>query len=305
MNLLMRTYQGEQDYVRIRAFLRDIFLLNHRRAFCWETARFDYWRWHINANIWHQSLEKVILLWETTDGDLIAMLNPDDPGQAHLQIHPRWRSAEMEQMMLDIGEQHLAISTPQRKLSVSTYGGDSLREPLVVGRGYVHSWSEQLYRRALTDLLPIAPLTPGYFIRSLSGDEELPARSWASWRAFHPNAPDHQYQGWEWYRNLQRCPLYRRDLDLVVISARGEVAGFCTVWYDDVTCTGFFEPVGVVPEHQRRGLGKALLVEGMHRVKQLGGTLVTVAGASPEANSLYHSVMGSTGMRVQWWEKKW
>ncbi len=47
--------------------------------------------------------------------------------------------------------------------------------------------------------------------------------------------------------------LYRRDLDIVAVAPGGEIAGFCTIWYDDVTRTGY-EPVGVVPEYHRRGL---------------------------------------------------
>jgi hypothetical protein len=100
-------------------------------------------------------------------------------------------------------------------------------------------------------------------VRALGEVEELPARSWASWRAFHPDEPDERYQGWEWYHNIQRIPLYRRDLDVVAVAPNGEIASFCTVWFDDVTRTGVFEPVGTAPEHQRRGLGKAVMCEGL------------------------------------------
>ena len=36
MTLTMRPYRGEDDYWRIRAFLRDVFLLNDRRELCWQ-----------------------------------------------------------------------------------------------------------------------------------------------------------------------------------------------------------------------------------------------------------------------------
>ena len=38
----------------------------------------------------------------------------------------------------------------------------------------------------------------------LIDESELPARSWLSWKAFHPDEPDEKYQGWAWYRNVQR-----------------------------------------------------------------------------------------------------
>ncbi|PDV97386.1 GNAT family N-acetyltransferase [Candidatus Chloroploca asiatica] len=43
-------------------------------------------------------------------------------------------------------------------------------------------------------------------------------------------------------------------------------AAFCTLWYDEATRTVAFEPVGTHPEHQRTGLGKALMAEGLRRV---------------------------------------
>ena len=91
-------------------------------------------------------------------------------------------------------------------------------------------------------------------------------RSWLSWKAFHSDEPDERYEGWEWYRNVQRFPLYRRDLDLVAVAPDGELAAFCTVWFDDVTRTGSFELVGAHPAHQRRGLGRAVMYEGLRRL---------------------------------------
>jgi len=63
----------------------------------------------------------------------------------------------------------------------------------------------------------------------------MPTRSWASWRGFHPDEPDEDYQGWEWYLNIQRCPFYCRDLNIVSIAPDGETATFSTMWYDNVT----------------------------------------------------------------------
>ena len=41
MQLTRRAYQTEDDYWRIRAFLREVFLLNDRRELCWQVARLD------------------------------------------------------------------------------------------------------------------------------------------------------------------------------------------------------------------------------------------------------------------------
>ena len=39
------------------------------------------------------------------------------------------------------------------------------------------------------------------------------------------------------------------------------------------------------PAHQRKGLGKALLAEGLRRVQRLGATLTTVGSYSHEAGA--------------------
>jgi GNAT superfamily N-acetyltransferase len=140
-------------------------------------------------------------------------------------------------------------------------------------------------------------------IRALGDVEELPARSFVSWRAFHPDEPDDKYEGWEWYRNVQRAPLYRRDLDLVAVAPGGDFASFCTIWFDDVTRTGVFEPVGTAPAHRRRGLGKALLYEGLRRLKRIGATMAYVGSYSAEAHALYASAGFTQYDLCEEWEK--
>ena len=65
MQLINRKYQTEDDYWRIRIFLREVFLLNDRRNFSWPVARLDYWRWHGILNLGAGTLEKGVYLWET------------------------------------------------------------------------------------------------------------------------------------------------------------------------------------------------------------------------------------------------
>ena len=41
---------------------------------------------------------------------------------------------------------------------------------------------------------------------------DIPSRSWASWRAFHPDEADEKYQGHGWYESVMKAPIYRRGL---------------------------------------------------------------------------------------------
>jgi GNAT superfamily N-acetyltransferase len=58
--------------------------------------------------------------------------------------------------------------------------------------------------------------------------------------------------------------------DLVVIAPDGEVAAFAIVWPDDDLGSGQFEPVGTHPAHVRKGLGRAVVTAGLHRLRELG-----------------------------------
>jgi hypothetical protein len=97
MKLLMRSYQNENDYWRIRNFLREVFILNDRRMLSWPVTPLDYWRWHGIMNLDQGQLEKDVYLWETEEGQIVAVLNPESVGQAFLQIHPAYKTTDLEE----------------------------------------------------------------------------------------------------------------------------------------------------------------------------------------------------------------
>ncbi|MBE0696513.1 MAG: GNAT family N-acetyltransferase, partial [Anaerolineaceae bacterium] len=124
---------------------------------------------------------------------------------------------------------------------------------------------------------------------------------WASWRAFHSDEPDGNYDGdFSWYQNIQSAPLYRRDLDIVAVTSKGEIAAFCTIFFDDTTRSAVCVLVGTAVEHWRRGLGKAVIVEGMRRVRRLGCTRVFATAYDPPADALYRSVMQTWQVAETW-----
>jgi GNAT superfamily N-acetyltransferase len=308
MKPTMRSYQSEEDYWCIREFLRAVSLLNDRHDFAWSLLRWDYWRWHVNENIFHFKLEEVVTLWES-NGQTIAMLNPDGDGEAFFQVHPGFRAEVPMVEMLGIAEQKLPKinAAGKKELIVWLNADDHLTRDLFSAHGYVRAkyLAEHMRRRSVSQPAPDSVPQGGYTVRALGDERELPARSWLSWKVFHPEEPDEKYQGWEWYRNVQRVPLYRRDLDIVAVASDGELAAFCTVWFDDITRTAVFEPVGTHPSHQRRGLGKAVMGEGLRRAQRLGATLATVSSYSPGAHALYHSMGFTEFDLLEPWIKEW
>jgi mycothiol synthase len=308
MKLSMRPCQNEDDYFRARNFLREVFLLNDRLEHSWNVARLDYWRWHFIATCRVcESLEKGMILWETPDGRIAAVLNDLGGGEIRLHVHPHLRSAELENEMLAHAEEHYPETTKNgKRLIVPVFADDPLRPEFLTRRGFTKrsGWNHH-YRRDLTAPLPVSPTPGGYHIRSMGDESEHASRSWCSWRAFHSDEPESNYDGdHSWYKNIQSAPLYRRDLDIVAAAPDGSIAAFCTIYYDDYTRSAVTVLVGVAAEHWRRGLGKAVVIEGMRRLKQLGCTRVFSTANEEPADALYNSVM--TDMKVtDTWVKDW
>ena len=308
IKLTMRPYASEDDFWRLRTFLRETFELHGRREYNWHVARLDYWRGHLLRNCQEvEALNGLVYLWENPDSQIAAALTTEEPGQAFLQTHPAYRSTALDEEMIDLAEKKLSIeSDEQRIVALWVDSQDTLRQEILTRRGYIRGkWAESQWRRDLDAPIPEVSVPEGYVIRSLGDVDEIPARSWASWRGFHPDEPDEDYQGWEWYHNIQRCPLYRRDLDIVAVAPTGEIASFSTFWYDDVTRSVYIEPVATVPEHLRRGLARATITEGLRRVQKLGATRAFVGGFEPGPDALYSSTLSSTHDRLEQWVKKW
>jgi len=295
----------------MREFLRQVFLLNNRLERSWHVARLDYARFHGLLNCAKMPMEEAAFLWEE-GGRLVGFIMFEGaPGDVHLSVHPVLRTPELEEEMLNTAEEHMAAISPDgsRKLVVWVPEQDHHRRELADRRGYRREdWPEHQWRRDLSAAVPSVPVPPGYSIRSLGDGLELLERCYASGLGFHEGDIKTAVENRDdpgWYRNIQTAPLYRRDLDLVAAAPDGSTAAFCTIWFDDVTRSAIFEPVATVPAHQKRGLGKALLVEGLRRLQRMGATTAFVGGYSSAANALYRSIMGPEHELYEPWMKEW
>ena len=214
--------------------------------------------------------------------------------------------------MIATAEKHLAIigRDGNRKFWVWIDSQDKLLKEVLTRRGFERNeraWPlEYKHRRLLDEPLPDVSLILGYTVRALGDGLELLERCYAAGlglRQDDSNAARKNRDHPEWYRSLQSAPLYRRDLDIVAVAEDGSIAAFCTIWFDDVTRTACFEPIATVPAHRKRGLARAMIIEGMHRLKRMGCKVAFVSGFNEAANALYFSVMGTEHDISEPWEK--
>ncbi|MGD8625596.1 MAG: GNAT family N-acetyltransferase, partial [Anaerolineae bacterium] len=238
MNLTVRNLRDENDYWRIRDFIRHVFLLNGRREMSWHVARLDYWWARRHEFLPDTRIEDVVFIWETQEGQIAAVLHPEHKGIVFHQVHPGLRTPELEEQMLVVAEEHLAVPRPEgrQRLIVVADRHDQLRHDILLRQGY-HKFehpkaTEHQRRRLLDEPIPQPPVASGYSVRALREDE-IPARGLAAWKTTRDDEPYDDFVGWQWLLKVYQAPLYRRDLDIVALAPGGEVASYCTLWFDD------------------------------------------------------------------------
>lgn len=131
-------------------------------------------------------------------------------------------------------------------------------------------------------------LPAGYALRS-AADVPVATRVEAHRAAWLPTAlpyhPDHQptfaadatsaFDDVKLART-QTMYLYAAERDFVITTDDGDPAACCTLWFDPDTGAGEIEPLGVAPEHRRRGLARALCRAALDAVATAGGTEVVI-----------------------------
>jgi mycothiol synthase len=135
------------------------------------------------------------------------------------------------------------------------------------------------WQRTASDGPPAqAALPPGYRIRGLRGPDEFKARV-----ELHRAAFPTSRLNVEKYERLLTLPHYRLDDDLVVEAPDGSLAAYALGWLDPVGGVAEFEPVGTHPDHQRRGLSRAVVTYGLRRFFEAGARIVQVYSDAAEA----------------------
>jgi ribosomal protein S18 acetylase RimI-like enzyme len=123
-----------------------------------------------------------------------------------------------------------------------------------------------LFERTL-DALPPIQLPEGFTVQGVHNLDDGRLRAAVTHGAW---LKDDWAVYWAEYQQFIGSAVYDGARDLFVRSPDGRGASACTIWFDPVNGVGLFEPVGTHPDFQGRGLGKAVMAEGMRRMKAAG-----------------------------------
>jgi mycothiol synthase len=140
------------------------------------------------------------------------------------------------------------------------------------------------------DELPVIKLAEGFTVQGVENIDGGRLRAGVTYRAFEHNENWDDYLAD--YSQFMGSSVYDGQRDLLVRSSDGRGASACTIWFDLVNGVGLFEPVATHPDFQGKGLGKAVVAEGMRRMRAAGMSRAVV-GFDPNngaALALYRSL---------------
>jgi predicted N-acetyltransferase YhbS len=299
-----RPYQNDDDFWRVRDLLIETYPITPT-GFNWEIRRWDGWRCHHENLDWNPEWEKRVHLWETDDRKLVAAVHPEGQGDAYLELHPDYR--QLEDAMLWWAEEHLAVLTDhghRRQLDVFACDYDIPRRRVLAQHDFEEMPHGGVTRRMRFGNMPLPEvvIAPNYTLRSTRPDDEAECQRVADVLNAAFNRTFHTAK--EFCMFARYSPSFRHDLNLVAEAPDGSFAALVGVTYDEVNRRGLFEPVCTHPDHRRKRLARALMVEGLHRLRALGATDVYVdTGDAVPANALYDAVGFTEAYTGHVWRK--
>jgi mycothiol synthase len=249
-------------------------------------------------------------LWEDAEGRLagfgqiwIPKESEKVDGGLYLRVHPEARGRQLEQEILDWGiARTRAAAQEQGKpaqircwIREGYYIGAILEQEGLALVRYFYKMA-----RPLDQPLPEPELPEGFRVINATEAGESHVEEWVD--MFNWSFIDH----WnhhpltiENHRHWIASPKYRAERDLVAVAPDGTYAAFCFCWIDpddnarNNRKEGWIDILGTRRGYRKIGLGKAMLLRGMHLLKNEGMD-TAVLGVDAENPSgalrLYESV---------------
>lgn len=212
-------------------------------------------------------------IWPRPDGSLAAFAWLDPPQLGDVIVDPGSAPSMLDEA-LDWMEAEYR-KQGRGLISVVAVDGDEARVEALGRRGYTpgDGGNTRLWKRLVPE--PLKEILPrGFSLGHVSTARDIERRAFVETTSFDIAGFTVTLDAWRLLR--QRLPQYREELDLIAVASDGTGASACTCWYDEATRCGEFEAVGTSKAYRRRGLGRAVIIEGLRRLHRLGATQAVV-----------------------------
>jgi mycothiol synthase len=300
MNIQARPYRDATDFAPMRQLLMEGRKANtpasymHPGCLDWDT--------HYPPD--EQENRRNLRLWERMAEDAPALaawaIFSRHEGTFDLFVHPALHGTPTHEAVMDEYMSWAEARARNAGLTQLTpfwaMEYDKVLVRLMKARGFVVTQADPappLFERTL-DALPATQLPDGFTVQGVSNTNDGQLRAWVTHGAFRPHDDWDGY--WAKYTQFIGSAVYAGERDLFVRSPDGRGASACTIWFDPVNAVGLFEPVATHPEFQGKGLGKAVMAEGMRRM-QAAGMRRAIVGFDPN-NAAALALYTSLGFRA-------
>jgi predicted N-acetyltransferase YhbS len=250
----------------------------------WLRPRWEYMIYAINDG--DQERLRSFGLWHV-GGQLVGVAHFESgPGEAFLQVHPDHGYLKPE--MLDYAESALCREEDgERQLALCVHTFDRQLEDLARSAGFVRPAGppDATTQLEISPDLTTPTLPDGFSLTDRAQDNDLRAINRVLWRGFNHEGPaPEQYVAGR--ADVEKAPLYRPELTVMVQAPDGRLVSYCGIWYVHANRLAYVEPVATDPDYRRRGLGRAAVLEAIRRAGQLGATRAIVGSGLP----FYHAL---------------
>lgn len=148
--------------------------------------------------------------------------------------------------------------------------------------------------------IPTPSLDAGWALRPIEGEHEADNRRRAAHAAFQSTMDPSLHL--DRYLRFMRSPVYEASRDLVAVAPDGTVASFL-VWWPDRSGIAQIEPFGTHTDHQRKGVGTALMYFALRQMEEAGMRVARVMTWDREDSTSFYSGVGfdQVGL-LRWWQ---
>ena len=279
--LTMRPYAGESDLLPITELLN----------YCDAVDRLDdnYAVEDLRLEFADPRLDSArdLRLWEDADGQLVGFgqiwLPPAgeqtlDAG-LYWRVHPAARHGGVEDEILDWGAERAREVARERGVAARLRSG--VRDGYDYGRDVLvrHGMVQVRYffqmKRPLDQPIDEARLPEGFALRHVAGEADV--RAWVE--AYNLSFVDHwghHERTVEGHAHWLTHPSYNQERDLIAVAPDGTIAAFCFCMVDPADNArngrneGWIGILGTRRGYRKIGLGRAMLLAGLHRLKAEG-----------------------------------
>ncbi|MDG4790471.1 N-acetyltransferase [Micromonospora sp. WMMD1102] len=230
----------------------------------------------IYENLRGKPIAELVQLWELGDEIVGLAVNLRFGAAFDVFCAPALRGGGAELAMLRTAYQTTARTmtadrTAEPYVLTDVFDCDSTRIQLLNGLGFTRfrTWDDVTVRD-LTD--PVAEPAPpdGFVLRTARpGDADQLA-------AARNSAFEADWTGQLYRSAVMTRPGYAAEWEIVAEAPDGRIAAFAVCWLDGRNRVGHFEPVGTHRDFHRRGLARAVMLAGMHRMRAAGMATATV-----------------------------